>query len=248
VQTEQAPNETAVEVHSRELVETIATALTAYASRSQELDSSLLDRLYQQTPETLLRLDQIEERLRHLEEKRAQLIQLGILDPERAPHKGPPRIEESKRDVLTVYVQDTESKLAVLEDVSRRIQILTDAVNRRFPYKQMSVSRKDGLVFHSLVNGAVLPLGSLSSGEQHEIVLLYELLFKVPPGSLVLIDEREISLHLAWQSQFLDDLTQMVSLGSYDVLIATHAPAIINDRWDLTVELKGPELPKAAAE
>jgi len=28
--------------------------------------------------------------------------------------------------------------------------------------------------------------------------------------------------------------------SNIDVLIATHSPDIIHDRWDLTVELKGP--------
>jgi predicted ATP-binding protein involved in virulence len=86
-----------------------------------------------------------------------------------------------------------------------------------------------------------LPVTSLSSGEQHELVLLYELLFKVNPDSLILIDEPELSLHIAWQQQFLQDLQKITQLASFDVLIATHSPQIIHDRWDLTVELKGPE-------
>ena len=80
----------------------------------------------------------------------------------------------------------------------------------------------------------------LSSGEQHQLVMLYELLFKVKPNSLILIDEPEISLHLAWQVQFLKDLQTILKLADFDVLIATHSPSIIEDRWDLTVELKGP--------
>ena len=80
----------------------------------------------------------------------------------------------------------------------------------------------------------------LSSGEQHEIVLLYELLFKVSENSIILIDEPEISLHVAWQEVFLKDLGQMAELSRFQALIATHSPQIINDRWDLTVELRGP--------
>ena len=39
-----------------------------------------------------------------------------------------------------------------------------------------------------------LHLVRLSSGEQHELVLAYDLLFKVKEKSLVLIDEPELSL------------------------------------------------------
>ncbi len=89
-------------------------------------------------------------------------------------------------------------------------------------------------------NNQVIPLSSLSSGEQHELVLLYELLFNAETGSLILIDEPEISLHLAWQVNFLRDLQEVSKLTTSDVIIATHSPEIIHDRWDLTVGLKGP--------
>jgi hypothetical protein len=36
-----------------------------------------------------------------------------------------------------------------------------------------------------------------------------ELLFRVTPGSLILIDEPELSLHVVWQEQFLKDVQQI---------------------------------------
>ena len=58
---------------------------------------------------------------------------------------------------------------------------------------------------------------------------------------MILIDEPELSLHVAWQVSFLSDLKELTRLVPLDVLIATHSPQIINDRWDLTVQLEGPE-------
>jgi predicted ATP-binding protein involved in virulence len=66
------------------------------------------------------------------------------------------------------------------------------------------------------------------------------MLFKVKPNSLILIDEPELSLHVVWQQEFLKDLEQITRLVGFDILIATHSPDIINVRWNLTVELKGP--------
>jgi predicted ATP-binding protein involved in virulence len=54
-----------------------------------------------------------------------------------------------------------------------------------------------------------------------------------------LIDEPELSLHVGWQVQFLKDLQDIVKLADLDILMATHSPDIIQDRWDLTVELQG---------
>ena len=59
-----------------------------------------------------------------------------------------------------------------------------------------------------------------------------------------MIDEPEISLHVAWQQEFLHDLEKITDLAKFDVLIATHSPQIIHDRWDLTQELTGVILEK----
>ena len=59
------------------------------------------------------------------------------------------------------------------------------------------------------------------------------------PQSLVLIDEPELSLHVGWQVNFLKDLQEVTKLADLDIMMATHSPDIIQDRWDLTVELRG---------
>ena len=81
----------------------------------------------------------------------------------------------------------------------------------------------------------------LSSGEQHEVVLLFDLLFGTEENSLIMVDEPELSLHVAWQRQMLEDLQEMAELSDFRALLATHSPQIIGKRWDLTIELQGPD-------
>ena len=138
------------------------------------------------------------------------------------------------------YISDVQKKLAVFDEIYARIDLLKTILNRRFSFKTVSISKNDGIEFCA-DDGSMLAPAYLSSGEQHEVVLLYQLLFRVKANSLILIDEPELSLHIAWQEQFLKDLAQITSITSFDVLIATHSPQIISDRWDLTVELKGPQ-------
>ena len=120
--------------------------------------------------------------------------------------------------------------------MAEKIDLFRSVISQRFQHKQMRINKDRGFYF---VTGTeqVLDASSLSSGEQHEVVLLYELLFNTRPDSLILIDEPEISLHVAWQQQFLHDMLKMTQLSKFDVLLATHSPLIIDDRWDLTVEL-----------
>lgn len=100
------------------------------------------------------------------------------------------------------------------------------------------MNRESGIIVTS-AQGRTLPLNALSSGEQHELVLLYELLFRISERALILIDEPEISLHVAWQLRFISDLKRIQALTPMAVIMATHSPQIINDRWDLTAELSG---------
>jgi len=89
-------------------------------------------------------------------------------------------------------------------------------------------------------DGSDLPLSCLSSGEQHELVLLHELLFEVSPGSLILIDEPELSLHVTWQQDMLEDLLDVAKLSDLDIVIATHSPYIVGGHEDLMVRLGEP--------
>ena len=74
-------------------------------------------------------------------------------------------------------------------------------------------------------------------GEQHQLILLYELVFNVRKNSLVLIDEPENSLHVAWQRLFIDDLLAIIKAENLQVIVVTHSPQIIGSHRDLTYDL-----------
>ena len=105
------------------------------------------------------------------------------------------------------------------------------SLNSRFLYKTLVIDREQGFKFVT-DEGAEIGPSALSSGEQHELVLAYDLLFNVQEGSLVLIDEPEISLHVSWQQQFLDDLIKIAELQSLRFVIATHSPQVIHKWWE----------------
>jgi len=235
------PNfELTVDRYAKELTEVIQATLAEYGEVSQALDRTFPARVIKETPTKSLSSHELQQKLRSLEEKRAYLMGAGLLDSDDAVDGQPQQdIDDRTKSVLSVYVNDTEKKLGVFDKLAAKIDLFKRIINQRFLYKKMSIGREKGLSF-TTPKDRPLPAARLSSGEQHELILLYELLFKVEPDSLILIDEPELSLHVAWQQQFLEDLQEITRLSSIDVLIATHSPSIIHDRWDLTVELKGP--------
>lgn len=81
-------------------------------------------------------------------------------------------------------------------------------------------------------------MDSLSSGEQNQVIIYYDMIFKSKENTVILIDEPEISLHVAWQKSFLSAVGKIQKINKpINVLIATHSPTIINTRWDLSHDL-----------
>ena len=77
----------------------------------------------------------------------------------------------------------------------------------------------------------------LSSGEKHDFIMFYELIFNADRTSVFLIDEPEISLHVAWQMEFIDILERICKLNGTQAIIATHSPDIVNGHDDLLISL-----------
>ena len=233
--------------YSEELSRKVQQTLSEYGALSQSLDRTFPARLVEQPDIPAHDMDDLGKKLKEVEEKRSRIVEAGLLMQEeeelRAPFealRSPPidSIDESKRGVLAVYAEDALKKLDVFDDLYHRVNALKTIANARFNYKSVSVSTRGIEV--SAADSSSLNLEMLSSGEQHELVLLYDLLFGIAKNSFIMIDEPELSLHVAWQDELLSDLQQMADLSDFRALLATHSPQIIGDRWDLTVELRGP--------
>ncbi len=232
--------------YSNELAQILRDKFTEYGVISQSLDRTFPTRLVQQQPSPALTVEQIIDRVNQIELIRSNLVKVGLLDKDENsvfPFQ-PPAINYSTKNILLIYLEDIEKKLNIFDDLAKKLELLRRIINTKFAYKEINFDKQKGFVFKPLYNSSssdsyTLSPTDLSSGEQHELVLLYELLFKVEPKSLVLIDEPELSLHVGWQVNFLKDLQEVTKLADLDILMATHSPDIIQDRWDLTVELQG---------
>jgi predicted ATPase len=223
--------------YSAALVARIRNALTASTSESQKLDGTFASRFLarRRIPQRLTR-DRIYKRYVEQGKKRRQLMEAGLLasaDEIKLPDRD---LKSEERKILWFYLDDVEKKLAVFDEFSNKIKVLRNIINSSFLYKQLRIDRDRGFVL-TADNGSDVRPDQLSSGEQHELVLAYQLLFEVKRNSLILIDEPELSLHISWQHKFLGDLKEISEVSALDFLIATHAPGIIHNDWSLAVPL-----------
>jgi hypothetical protein len=232
---------TSVTQDSEDLARRISETMARFGRDGQALEQTFPQRLLKMGNggTGVLGGDGLRLRMDRLDLRRDELKRLGLLEQVESHPIDPSdleRLELTEKKVLTLYVEDSEKKLDILKDLAARIQLFLTCVNEKFRHKEIKIDRDSGFVAHS-ADGKLLDLDQLSSGEQHELVLLYDLLFRVEADTLVLIDEPEISLHLAWQRQFLPELLEIVKVAKFDALVATHSPFIVGDRSDLMIPL-----------
>jgi predicted ATP-binding protein involved in virulence len=228
-----------IEKYSVDLTNMMTSCNTSYSEISKRLDGSLPTRLLSKQNEIrILELNDLKVRLKGLREKNERLKKHNLLITDDQSIFNIGEISTQDIKILSLYVQDNNEKLGAYNDLLSRIELFTDILNNKgLAFKKIVVNPEKGFLFVN-DSGKELKLTQLSSGEQHEVVLVYELIFIAKDNDLVLIDEPEISLHIAWQKEFLEDIKRIIDIQNVSIVIATHSPQIIDNNWDLTVDLE----------
>lgn len=139
---------------------------------------------------------------------------------------------------LSIYLSDTTTKLEVFDKLVSKIDLYKNILDKKLFNKHVDISSTFGLRIVRN-DGMELALDRLSSGEKQIIVLYYDLIFGLENKTILLIDEPEISLHVAWQREMLDDFNKIVFLqkDQLSIIIATHSPQLINNHWNMVIDL-----------
>ncbi len=155
-----------VSAYSEELASQIKAKLTEYAVISQSLDKTFPKRVLQQQGMPNLTEPQLRSALDALDETRSRLIEVGLLDKDETPDSQiqNQRIDDSTKNLLSVYVKDTEEKLDVFSEIAAKINLLRKIINEKFSYsrKEMKLSKDKGFIFQSLYTSSLPQIKSLS--------------------------------------------------------------------------------------
>ncbi len=229
--------------YSRQLADYISSELSNAGKYSAELDRTFPMRLVSQLKgNKKYKSDELVEELELLERKRSQMSEVGFMDKinEAIDMEAILTANQDKTllNVIRLYIKDSNKKIDKYQEAANKVSLFLNIINRRLSTKIISVNTDKGFVVTSLKNvGKEIPLDMLSSGEQNEIVLFYDLIFNCDKCSLVLVDEPEISLHLEWLQQMLEDFKEIVKQNGMKMLIATHSPDFVGDNYDLVQNL-----------
>ena len=208
-----------------------------FAQASQKIDATFISRLVKQTEsyskeEMKVKLDALEKRIDGY--KVLNLISdMEVLDyslDDEASY-------ENLKTALSLYVDDMNAKMDKFESLYQKISLYKRVVTSKVLSEKTVDFSEDGLTFTDVKGKLLRNLHKLSSGEQNLLILYYYLIFRSNSKTILLIDEPENSLHVAWQDKMLDDYIEMAKTTGCQIVMATHSPTFVNGRWDLTTDL-----------
>jgi len=233
-------------LYSKSLEKRILGTLADYASVSHEVDMEF-PKNFKKSDSGKKDQQLLSEELRELNEKRKKLEIMGFLPSYRrwmkheVSEEDKDFIDATKDPCLQIFYQNQIKKYRVFDWLLKRCEKFEGIINSQFLNTKLFVEKEDGFYFSFKDINHKIPTDKISSGEQHQVVMYYDFLFNCDPGTLVLIDEPEISLHIVWQEQFTKNLFEIIKLNQLNFLIATHSPYIIGENLRNTYDLRGKE-------
>ncbi len=232
------PQTTIVE-YANQMQKLLSDALAENSRITQQLDRTFPNRMLTQRVSAVRSEEELRQEYESQNRFRSRLAEIALIGLAAELSLPPRELEPYELSMLELYLSDADEKLHSFEALLSKIELLERIINSRLLGKRLQINARKGLaVRHN--DGREIDLDALSSGEQHEIILMYGLLFNVEEGSLVMIDEPEISLHVSWQMNFINDVQEIANLSGFHFIVATHSPQIINNWWSQAIQL-GPE-------
>ena len=210
----------------RELRLMLSQKVAEFQSNFQRLDTKLIEMLLDGEGKQISQAE-YQERAARLQTLIEELNSFGLTNKQSLPF-----YRSDNSSMLDVYLLQMEEKLRFYKDLLPLVQLFDKNIRQKhFANKTITLSPQHGLRIVS-DNGDILSADMLSTGEQNQIVLLYDLIFKTPKGSILLIDEPEGSLHVAWQNDFVNDMRTIAENKELQIVVATHSAIIVSNTPD----------------
>ncbi|MEN8075349.1 AAA family ATPase [Clostridioides difficile] len=204
-----------------------------YSQKSNKLDSTYPERLF--ATKEGINEEEYREKMIEMGNKFDKLKKYDISDKSVLTNL---IFNSEHSKALKIYFEDFDEKYKVYQEYILLFDLYTEILNERLSFKKIKISKELGLIVHDVDNeNKRIELSQLSSGEKQEIILFFELIFDTDTDTILLIDEPEISLHIAWQKKFIDDLLRILEKKNFRVILATHSPQIISNHWDRQIDL-----------
>jgi len=118
--------------------------------------------------------------------------------------------------------------LKVVDEVA--FESIVEEANKFLIGKRLNgFDKRTGDLMVKIDGGGRHPITDLSSGEKQVLLMLATITRWLRPGGIVLIDEPDLHLHSSLTTAFVGHLRRMVAEKSGQLIIASHAPELLQD-------------------
>jgi energy-coupling factor transporter ATP-binding protein EcfA2 len=232
------PPESVVNLFALELASKMRDELSQYAAESRRQERNLPSQIVEamlaaqtsNAEELAKDVDNLRSEVRTLADSLARVGLFQEEDPDQQFVEYPrnnPNILLAIREVYRVTLQ----RLQRLTELRSDLELFASFLNERLSYKRIELNQRSGIDVVLEDDARITPSG-LSSGEQQLLALTFELLFQTKPHSIVLLDEPELSLHVAWLQGLLSAFIDIGASRELQSVIATHSPSVVAGHTD----------------
>ena len=114
------------------------------------------------------------------------------------------------------------------QQLSQRKKRFQDMIDDLFKDTGKRIIRTENEIRFTQIGESLTPY-QLSSGEKQLLIILLTVLVEDNLPYVLFMDEPEVSLHIEWQKQLLDLVTELNA--NVQVIMTTHSPAVIMNGW-----------------
>ena len=130
-----------------------------------------------------------------------------------------------KLTLINSYLEVLESRNNEVVSLASRLLTFENILNNFLLDKNITVSTKKGFEIKS-ENNNQLSVDKLSTGEYHLLYLTILALCTTVKGTVIAIDEPEMSMHVSWQNKLVNALLKISAKANPQFIFATHSPDI----------------------
>ena len=137
--------------------------------------------------------------------------------------------------VLSTYADFLSSRSDARQLIAERLESFEDVMNDLLVDKTITVDSRRGL--RIMAGDSEIGEMQLSSGEYQLLFLMIAALTTRRKGTVLAIDEPELSMHPSWQRKLVRSLVRCASGAAPQIILATHSPDVSMDYSQNMVEL-----------
>lgn len=136
------------------------------------------------------------------------------------------KADQNKLTIIASYLEVLESRNNERMSLAERLLTFENLLNEFFLDKVININSDGFTITSTNKSQDVLNESQLSTGEYHLLYLTILALCTKVKGTVIAIDEPEMSMHIGWQRKLVQTLVQVSSKASPQMIFATHSPDI----------------------